>query len=339
LASPSPGLEIPVAFEDGDTIDAVGARGRKWVDVPTDRAMQVHDYLLANGGLNRNLASVSEHWRVRFEDATFTYYATGTLFCTTSPSRSVHVAGIWAFIDAAVPLRFRRGNRPYTIGLDETGKSEVIGPLVLTAAVIPTAAAGDLETIVGLAETKTRHADKYWLDLRAELEALDGPGADFLIEKVPPDVIDGYNLNSILDVTYARIVRAVGDRLDPAQCRIVLDDYGVGDPLRRALHNAEEHGAEVIVEPRADDRYLETRVASVVAKAERVVDIRALNEIAEFHVKGRSVGTGSASSPDTKEWLLGWKATGKAWPPFVRRSYGPIVRLDGVSRLKKRRLS
>lgn len=150
-----------------------------------------------------------------------------------------------------------------------------------------------------------------------------------------PREIDRYNLNRLLDVTYRRILSTLLDRADAKGCRIVVDNYGVGPKLDGYLRVIERRGAEVIIEAGADDRYLEARVASVLARRERENELQAINSNEEFRVGGLSVGAGSSSSAQTLAWLGAWKKTGKEWPRFIRRSYRPVCSLDRNSPPKK----
>jgi len=62
---------------------------QKWrVDAAT--ADEIKSYLIQQGGLeDKNIKSEHEVWRVRFSDATLTYYKSGTLFCTASSDPSI----------------------------------------------------------------------------------------------------------------------------------------------------------------------------------------------------------------------------------------------------------
>ncbi|GIV01001.1 MAG: hypothetical protein KatS3mg014_2616 [Actinomycetota bacterium] len=148
-------------------------------------------------------------------------------------------------------------------------------------------------------------------------------------------MIDRYNINRLLDVTYQRILNVFFRRAQPGLARIAVDDYGVGETLERFLRALGNQGAEVVVEAGADDHYLEARVASVLAKREREKVLEAINRKPEFQVDGLSVDSGNAGNPQTLAWLRAWKATGRPWPWFIRRSFGTIRELDGAEPRRK----
>jgi ribonuclease HII len=305
--------------------------------VPAVFATQVLDHLIREGALEAAVPlGGPEVWRVKLADATFTLYKNGTLYSTGTPSKGAAVEEALAFIDAVLPKRFEPSEKAFWIGLDESGKGELVGHLTLACALVPATLAPDLQRLVELAETKRKRSDGYFDRLFVQLDALRPRGVDFGIEKVTPREIDRYNLNRLLDVNYRRLLNSVLDSTDPEGCRIVVDNYGVGPNLNGFLRALERRGAEVVVEAGADDRYLEARVASVLARREREKELQAINSNEEFLVDGLSVGAGSSSSEQTLAWLGAWKKTGKEWPGFIRRSYRPVCGLDGTSPPKKR---
>jgi ribonuclease HII len=164
-------------------------------------------------------------------------------------------------------------------------------------------------------------------------------GLDLRVSMIPPSISDIYNINHLLDVTYQQMLNDFFRNVAPAKCRVVVDDYRnrVGDTLHR-FRAIESRGAEVLAEHRADDRHIEVRVASVIAKRERERLLEAVNSKPEFHVDGLSVGSGSAANDQTMAWLEAWKTTGQPWPWFIKRSVQTICELDGASRPKKRSL-
>jgi ribonuclease HIII len=230
--------------------------GRKWREVPEEFASEIRGYLVEKGGIDAGQAvGPAEAWRVRFGDASITYYKKGTLYSTGSPSLDVAVRSAWAFVDEGSPPAFILSSKAFLIGLDESGKGELVGHMVLAGALIPAAISSDVERIVALAETKTGHGKAYWDALIVRLAGLKHRGLDYIVEKIPPRDIDRYNLNRLLDVTYERILNSFSDRVQPELSRIVVDDYRVGYTLRAFLRGLENEGAEVVIESRADDRY------------------------------------------------------------------------------------
>jgi len=303
--------------------------GRSWKGVDSSIADEIKSYLMSNGGEEQEAKGAYESWRVKFSDSTFTYYSTGTLYSTPSKADDPSVMRAWKTIDSLVGSAYELPSKEFLIGLDETGKGEVIGHTVLTGVIFPKEIFQDLDLILGPADTKKRHEFEYWDDIFKKLDRYRPYGLNFIIEKIPPWVVDRYNLNKIMDITYQRILNVFFRKADIEKCRIVLDDYGIGDTLRRFLNFLELHGAEVIVVSGSEERYLEAKAASLLSKRTREGVMKAINNNPEFKIDDLSVGSGNAGNPQTRQWLERWYATHRSWPWFVKRSFRNIRELEG----------
>jgi ribonuclease HII len=305
--------------------------GRTWKSIENDKAKEIKTYLLANGGVEVEAKGEHEAWRIKFSDSTFTYYQSGTLHSTPSSSNDPAVFDAWKYIDSVVGSVYALPTKDFLIGLDETGKGEVIGHTVLTGIVFPKELFSQIDLIVGSADTKKRHTYDYWDGIFKELDHLREQDFDFVVEKVPPWHVDKYNLNKIIDVSYQRILSIFLRKVEITQCRVVLDDYGIGATLQRFLNFLEKQGAEVVVVPNSESRYLEAKVASLISKREREVVMKAINENKEFQIDDLSVGSGNAGDRQTLEWLKKWHASEKPWPWFVKRSFKTVREIEGKS--------
>ncbi len=300
---------------------------QKWrVDINT--ANEIKRHLIQQGGLNdKDIKSENEVWRVKFADATLTYYKTGTLFCTAS--QDPRIKKVWEFISTSAESRFIPPTKDFLIGLDEAGKGEILGHIILVGAIFPKTIFNEIEWRVGVADTKKSRSTAYWDDVLKRLDPMKKEGLDYYLEKIPPWHADKFNLNKIMDVVYQRILSNFMRHFQAAGCRIVLDDYGVGENLKRYLRSLENAGAEVMIIHRADERYLEARVASLIAKREREKIIEAIGKHDEFRIEGCNIGSGNAGDKETINWLKKWKETGKPWPWFVKQSYRTVREIDG----------
>ena len=305
--------------------------GRSWKNMDSEKAIEIRKYLLDRGGVEKEVKSPHEIWRIKFSDATFTYYKKGTLYSTPSNSKDPAVFDAWRYIDSLVGSRYVLPTKNFLIGLDETGKGEVIGHTILTGVILPSKIFKEIDLVVGPADTKKRHKFEYWDELFRELDSFRKHGLDFVMERIPPWHVDMYNLNKIMDVTYQRILLIFFRKADVAKCRIVMDDYGIGPTLQRFLNFLEKQGAEIIVTSNADMNYLEAKVASLISKRAREEVIKRINENPDFQINGLSVGSGNAGDSQTIEWLKKWHESGKEWPWFVKRSFRNVRELEGKS--------
>jgi ribonuclease HII len=296
--------------------------GQKW-KVDAVAADEIKSYLIQQGGMeDKDIKSEHEVWRVKFSDATLTYYTSGTLFCTASSDPSIKE--VWEFISSHAKSRFVPPTKDFLIGLDETGKGEILGHTILVGAIFPKTIFNEVERLVGVADTKKKRSTAYWNGVLKRLDLMKNEGLDFYLEKIPPWHVDKFNLNKIMDVVYQRILSNFMRHYQAVNCRIVLDDYGVGEKLRRYLHFLENAGADI-----ADEHYLEARVASLIAKREREKIIEAIGKDEEFKIEGCNIGSGNAGDKETINWLRKWKETGKPWPWFVKQSFRTVREIDG----------
>ncbi|HID94565.1 MAG TPA: hypothetical protein EYP53_00715 [Candidatus Latescibacteria bacterium] len=306
-------------------------QGRTWRNVRGAEVEIIRSYLLENGGVAEEVKSPHQVWRVKFSDSGLTYYKNGTLYSTPSNSRDPSVLKAWRYIDSLVGSAYTFPTKDFLIGLDETGKGEIIGHTVLTGVIFTKEIFDELDLLVGPADTKKRHKFEYWDGIFRRLDRFRSAGYDFVVEKIPPWHVDRYNLNKILDVSYQRILSIFFRKGQIDRCRIVLDDYGIGATLRRFLNSLEKQGAEVVVTKSSEDKYLEAKTASLISKRIREADIKAINEKIEFQINGLSVGSGNAGDRRTLEWLRKWHASGKQWPWFVKRSFKTVWQIEGKS--------
>ena len=304
---------------------------QKW-KVKPDEAEDIKKQLVKKGGIeDKEIKSEHEIWRIKIFGATLTYYASGTLYCT--PSRDPRIRNVHDFIYRKVGSIFVRPSREILIGLDEVGKGEILGHEVLAGIMFPSNLYGELERLASVTDTKKRKTIAYWDEVMRKIDNFRDRGLDFQIQKIPPWIVDRFNLNKIMDVVYQRILLTFVKDIEPSRCRIVVDDYGVGKTLLTYLKSLENQGAEIVVTTEADNKYLEARVASLIAKREREKVIEAINK--KFKINGEGVGTGNARDAQTIKWLKLWKQGGKEWPWFVKRSYKTVRELDGLPKYKK----
>lgn len=120
--------------------------GHTWKNVDSAVAERIRAHLLEKGGEEREVKAVTEKWRIRLSDATFTYYARSTLYSTPSPFNDPAVLEAWNYIESLVDS-YKPPTKDFLIGLDETGKGEVIGHLILSGVIFPRDIYGKVNSI------------------------------------------------------------------------------------------------------------------------------------------------------------------------------------------------
>lgn len=304
-------------------------QGRTWKNIESGTVNDIKSYLLSKGGVEDEAKGAYEAWRIRFCDSTFTFYQTGTLTTTPTKSQDPSVLEAWEHINSIVGSAYVLPTKDFLIGLDETGKGELIGHTVLSGVIFPKEIFAQLDLLIGPADTKDRHPFGYWDNIFHKLDNLRSSGLDFVIEKVTPWHVDRFNLNKIMDVSYQRILSILSRKAHINQCRVVLDDYNLGPTLKRFLNVLEMQGTEVVVTTHSEDKYLEAKTASLISKRVREGVVKAINENEEFQIGKLTVGSGNAADSVTLMWLKKWHASSREWPWFVKRSFQTIRKIEG----------
>ncbi len=229
---------------------------RKWREVSAEQGAEVHRVLIDRGG-TEIVSGLGPHeaWRVRFPAAAVTMYTNGTIYMTPFPAARLGTPEPWAWIDEIISPPFAATEKSLLIGFDESGKSEIAGDAVLTGVLLPVQLAGEAEAIAGTAETKSSHPPEYFARLADALDALKPRGLKAVVERIPPNELDRYNVNGLFDVTYARIAMTLFDGIRLGDARVAADDYRIGGPFKIILDRAAASGAEVFPEHHADNRF------------------------------------------------------------------------------------
>lgn len=304
-------------------------QGRTWKECKNAAAEKTRSYLIKTGGTQVETKSPYEAWRIRISGVTITYYAKGTIYSTPSPFKDPAVVEAWAYIDSLTGSGYTSPSKPFLVGLDETGKGEVIGHIVLTASLFPETIFKKVRALTGTADTKKKQDYDYWVDMFISLNSLKDEGLCFFTEKIPPGDIDRYNINALLDHSYIKLLSTVFKSIEPEQCRIILDDFGAGAKLKGGLQSLKKKGAEVVITHKAEDSFLEVRAASLIAKCIREAEINEINTDSEFEINGLFIGSGNAGNKQTIAWLYKWYKSGKEWPWFIKRSFKTIRSIEG----------
>lgn len=296
-------------------------QGYTWKNIKDILLEKIKSWLLKNGGENIQVKGLYEEWQIRFLDSTFTCYKNGTLYTTSTDLKIYHQ--INSLLDT------KSLTKKFFIGLDETGKGEVIGPVILCGVIFQEEILEELKLIVGNSDTKKKHNFEYWNKIFQKINQLKK--FNFCIEEISPVEIDKYNLNNLMDNGYEKILTNFLEKIKTEKCRIVLDDYGISEKMRQFLFSIKQQ--EIIISHNAEDKYLEAKVASLVSKKFREEIIKKINE--EYQIENISVGSGNLSNKQTIEWLTKWYEIHKSWPEFVKTSFKTIREIEGKPKIKK----
>ncbi|MFN4133302.1 MAG: ribonuclease HII [Candidatus Hadarchaeales archaeon] len=198
-------------------------------------------------------------------------------------------------------------------GLDEAGRGPVIGPMVVCGVLLKE---NDLERLklAGVKDSKLLTPRKR--------EAL----ADFiktvvkkhiLIHISPKEIDDAENLNELEAMKFAQIINS----LNPSLAFVDSTDPNPSLFKERLLRYLKLK-PRLVIENSADRKYVQVAAASILAKVERDAEIEKLRrEYGDF-------GSGYPADPKTRDFLSRWIKEKGEFPPFVRKSWKTIKKLE-----------
>lgn len=196
------------------------------------------------------------------------------------------------------------------IGIDETGKGELFGGIIVCGVKIEKNFK-EIEKLVSTLNTKNKNSyDKYKTVFNKLIEL----GVEFVVEEIIPSYIKEKSTNLLLSETYYNILRILYPKEDK-KTRIVLDNFGINKKIKKKIYSTFPK-AKIIVEYKADDNYLECKVASIISKYFREEFLIRINE--SYYIDNLKPGDGNLSKKDTLEWLQKWLEKNKKIPPFVK---------------------
>jgi len=136
-------------------------KGRTWKAPQVDGISLVKEFILKLGGTeDEELKGSAELWRVRYAGSVFTAYRSGSLYCNGGDAPEL--AFLYARISELLGQKLDVPEREILIGLDETGKGEVLGHSALAAVRITSDLVPAVDKILGSVDTKTRKKFEVW---------------------------------------------------------------------------------------------------------------------------------------------------------------------------------
>ncbi|GAB6148495.1 ribonuclease HII [Stetteria hydrogenophila] len=208
------------------------------------------------------------------------------------------------------------------IGVDEAGRGSLVGEMMVAAFAVEKEKLGLLERL-GVNDSKKltpRERERlYW-----ELARI----GKFVVVPVRPREIDERNLNELTGDAVVTGLGILKRRLQgrPVE-RIVIDKFGSSHGLELRVRRLGYH-APVILEEKADEKYLEVAAASIIAKRTRDVRISVLRKM--YGVEG----SGYPSDPRTVSWVLRVIESGHR-PPVIRYSWSTLKGTEAYVRKGK----
>ncbi len=195
-------------------------------------------------------------------------------------------------------------------GIDEAGRGPLIGDMFLACIVI------DKGSLRRLMEAGVRDSKTLSRSRRMKLlPIIINYSIRIFVRRYPPHVIDERNINELLARGVAEILRRLNSLNNVNVDAVYIDDIG-GRKAHEIIFSALPQGElpRIVIEPKADRKYVVVSAASVLAKCLRDLHVEGLHRLwGDF-------GSGYPSDPKLRTWLKSVLEKGSI-PPIIRRSW------------------
>lgn len=211
------------------------------------------------------------------------------------------------------------------LGIDETGRGAVVGPMIICGALIDEKNLQKLKDLNIRDSKELSPSQREYLDkkLREVLE-------DFLILDIPAKKIDELrptkNLNRIELENFAKVIKT----LKPDKAIIDGTEVNTEKIKNDILKELGGFKPDIIVENYADRKYPIVGAASILAK---VVRDKSIGELEKK--TGKTIGKGYPSDERTIKFLKDLLKEKKDFPDFVRKSWATSLRLKEKKNQRK----
>ncbi len=212
------------------------------------------------------------------------------------------------------------------IGLDEAGRSDIIGDMVQSLVILPKE---KLELFRDLPKNIKSMGIKQ-LNYYCGLIKKKGIIYDYI--KLTPKEITYSELDIVrlIDKKYIALISRHAGILN-SKCAICLDDYGIKSELKTYLENRVKTGAEVFCEPKLDEKITATKLASIVSRHIRLTELSDISERNSLMEDGKKIEFGKGSNnSQTEKWLETYRIRYPyiEFPDFVRKGWANVTRIE-----------
>lgn len=213
---------------------------------------------------------------------------------------------------------------PTILGIDEAGRGPVIGPLVIAGVAIEE---GDEKKLTALHVKDSKLlTPKQRKDLYSKILKIAKSHEILIVQPAEIDFAvkgeDGLNLNWLEARKSAEII----NKLAPGKAIIDCPSPNIAE-YTSYIKNLLNTDTELVLEHKADEKYIVVSAASIIAKVTRD------EEIAKLKKAYGDIGSGYPADPKTKEFLEeNWDKT----PEIFRKSwkcYADLAKGKGQKRL------
>ncbi len=285
--------------------------------------------------MTKKASWIEETFEILDESIKVHYYTKGTLLFQSSPTNKTYaklISDIDEKFSLNLPDKIEQtptlipSDVKYIIGCDESGAGETFGSMFLGCTTTDAENLKSLEKIFdnpNIKELEEREIIDKYEKIKKHCKIFEKKCDASELDKTS-------SKNTLLDQKYEELLSdAISGK---EKICVIIDGYNIQRGLESFFDKLRSRGNTVIVEHKADEKYVICQAASVVARKERLGDVRILNR--EFKLQDESgkiiyPGSGNASNPQTREYLEAYMKLypKKDLPPFVRRKWSNVQKL------------
>ncbi|MCE4606417.1 MAG: ribonuclease HII [Desulfurococcales archaeon] len=215
----------------------------------------------------------------------------------------------------------------YRIGIDEAGRGSLIGEMIVGIAAVPCDVIGFIE------ETGVRDSKELTPRARSKLYRLLYREIPFITVPVKPVEIDSDNLGIVTKKAILKGLQLISKRISPLLVEtITIDRFGKERNIRTGIRRLGYKKAEIRIEEKADKKYPEVSLASVIAKYIRDKRIAVINNLLGLN------GSGYPSDEETMLSLAGKVSDNRIekLDGYIRLSWSTVEKLGLKHAVKKK---
>jgi len=215
-----------------------------------------------------------------------------------------------------------KADRGVTIGIDEAGRGPLVGNMFVALVALP------LDALDYLKNAGVKDSKKLSRNRRTELFGKIVEVSKLIIVKaIQPHRIDEANINELFVSTVVHMLKEAVKALRGTQVikRVAVDSISSRQKLERATRAVlGVSDIEVIVEFKADERFVEVSAASIIAKVLRDQHMELLKKVYG------DLGSGYPGDPKTRAWLEDFVRRHGFIPPIVRKKWSTLKSISNL---------